>query len=103
MKMSPMEMPQIQSCDMTDCDYNKRKQCHAMAVTIGDGDNPRCDTFWVATGRKEKSGDPTQIGHVGACRVSQCLYNDRLQCMAEGIMVGLKEKNSAPMCLTYHH
>jgi hypothetical protein len=100
MKMAPMEVPQVQSCDMTDCDYNRRKQCHAIAVTIGEGDNPRCDTFWIATEAKAKAGDPAQIGRVGACRVGQCQYNHRLQCGAEGIMVGHKEADA--LCLTFN-
>lgn len=95
-----MEMPLIQSCDMTDCDYNKHKQCHAMAVTIGDADNPMCDTFWVTEGAKAKAGDPKQMGRVGACRMNQCTYNDRLQCTSEGITVRQRERN--PMCQTYN-
>jgi hypothetical protein len=100
MKMAPMETPQVQSCDVTDCDYNRRQQCHAIAVTIGDGDNPKCDTFWMATDAKQKAGDPAQIGRVGACRVSRCSYNHRLQCGAEGVMVGNQGRNA--MCLTFN-
>jgi hypothetical protein len=95
-----MEMPLVLSCDMTDCDYNRNEQCHAMAVTIGDSDNPMCDTFWVTEGKKAKAGDPKQSGRIGACRMSQCIYNERLQCMSGSITVGQKEQN--PMCRTYN-
>lgn len=95
-----MQMPHVQTCDMTDCDYNKHKQCHAMAITVGDEQNAMCDTFWSTKGMKTKAGDPTQMGHVGACRMSPCIYNDRLQCAAEGITVGHREQE--PMCLTFN-
>jgi hypothetical protein len=95
-----MQMPHVQTCDMTDCAYNKHKQCHAIAITIGDEQGPKCDTFWSKREMKMKAGDPTQMGHVGACHIDTCMYNDRLQCGAEGVTVG--HKSEMPQCLTYN-
>jgi hypothetical protein len=94
-----MQMPQIQTCDMTDCAYNKNKQCHAMAITVGDEQNPMCDTFWMKNQMSSKAGDPDQTGHVGACRMSECIFNDRLECVSEDITIG--QRSEKPMCLTY--
>jgi hypothetical protein len=70
-----------------------------MAITVGDEKAAMCDTFWPRKETKVKAGDPTQTGHVGACRMSDCMYNDRLQCAAEGITVG--HKSESPQCLTF--
>ena len=47
-------MPHIQTCEMTDCAYNKHKQCHAVAITVGDEKAPICDTFWAKKEMKTK-------------------------------------------------
>lgn len=93
-----MDMPDVQSCDVLECAYNKQRECHAMAITIGDSGTPRCDTFW-AKGPSADAGDPYQKGHVGACHTSQCEYNDRLECNAPSIRVGYQ--NESPNCLTF--
>ena len=95
-----MQMPHVQTCDMTDCAYNKHRQCHAKAVTIGDEQDPMCDTFWSRKDTKGTAGDPTRMGHVGACHMSTCLYNDRLQCAAEGVTVG--HRNKTAQCMTFN-
>ncbi len=46
-----MKMPQVTECEMSECAYNKDNACHAMAITIGDGAHPRCDTFFRSAGR----------------------------------------------------
>ena len=40
-----MEMPKVRKCEVADCAYNMDSTCHAMAITVGDGMRPRCDTF----------------------------------------------------------
>lgn len=95
-----MQMPHVQTCEMTGCAYNKHRQCHALAITVGDQQGPMCDTFWQKSEPKKKAGDPTQTGHVGACRMDSCMFNDRLECAAEGITVGLKEEKAD--CLTFN-
>ncbi|MCE5186801.1 MAG: DUF1540 domain-containing protein [Planctomycetaceae bacterium] len=96
-----MEMPEVQSCDVLECAYNKQRQCHALAITVGDSGKPRCETFWAGKGGSSESdaGDSSKTSHVGACHTSDCEYNERLQCSAPGIRVGYQNEN--PNCLTY--
>ena len=80
-----MDMPSVKRCDAEECAYNKGRQCHALAITVGDEMHPRCDTFCAYS---FKGGDSTQVGRVGACKVSDCTYNEKLECSASSIYVG---------------
>ncbi|MDP9643484.1 hypothetical protein J2S53_003429 [Actinopolyspora lacussalsi] len=91
-----MEMPIVNECDATDCAYNQHQACHALAITVGEPANPRCDTFTTAT---SPAGDPGAVGHVGACKMSDCGHNVNLECQAPGITVGYQE--NIVDCLTY--
>lgn len=91
-----MDMSNITKCSVEECSYNKQQQCHALAITVGDQDDPRCDTFLPA-GRK--GGDSANTGKVGACKVSVCKYNDSLECNAGQIEVG--HKAGTAYCLTF--
>ena len=91
-----MEMSKVMKCEVSDCAYNMDNCCHAMAITIGDSTNPRCDTFCKSS---MKCGDTSCLG-VGACKVSSCTYNNNLECCcAQGISIGYKEQE--PDCLTF--
>jgi len=72
--------------------------CHAIAITIGTVDAPRCDTFCEFL-MKGKGGDLGSIGSVGACKVPSCIYNTGLECQAIEIFVGYKDEE--PECLTF--
>ncbi|MCE5327584.1 MAG: DUF1540 domain-containing protein [Planctomycetaceae bacterium] len=91
-----MNMPRVIQCDATDCSFNRERQCHALAVTIGDGDNPQCDTYCHGA---NKGGDPASIAGVGACKVASCLHNRYLECWAPNINVGMRGGDVD--CLTY--
>ncbi len=91
-----MEMSKVMKCEVSDCAYNMDDCCHAMAITIGDSMNPRCDTFCQSS---IKGGDASCMAGVGACKVSSCTYNDNLECGAPGISVGYKGQD--PDCLTF--
>lgn len=80
-----IEMPHVNKCDVKTCGYNKESACHAKAITIGDGDNPGCDTFFN-TGKHAKNDQI--IAGVGACKVSGCMYNNDFECAANSITVG---------------
>jgi len=80
-----MKMPNVSSCDVIKCAYNANNRCHAMAITIGDGAHPTCDTFCQEGG---SGGDPEAIASVGACKVSSCVYNQSLECQADQVRVG---------------
>ena len=91
-----MEMSKVSKCEVNDCAYNMENCCHAMAITIGDGMHPRCDTFCESM---MKAGDAGCVAGVGACKVSSCMYNTDLECQAMEISVGYKEQE--PDCLTF--
>jgi len=91
-----MEMPTVSSCDISQCAYNMDNKCHAMAITIGDGAHPACDTFCPSGA---KGGVMDEIGRVGACKVPSCIHNSMLECQAESICVGYQ--GSQADCLTF--
>lgn len=79
-----MSMPKISKCDVTECSYNKKNECHAMAITIG-GLHAICDTFLKTN---IKGGVADMIGGVGACKIDMCKFNKSLECSASVINVG---------------
>lgn len=87
MKKMKIEMPLVKACDMEKCGFNSRRQCHAKAITIGDGRNPGCDTFFDSPSHSQG----LQVAGVGACKVSDCVYNDDFECSADNISVGMKD------------
>ncbi|MGD2062865.1 MAG: DUF1540 domain-containing protein [Nitrospirota bacterium] len=91
-----LEMPGVSECRITDCAYNANHACHARAITIGDGDNPGCDTFLMGRGHARET---QRMAGVGACKVTSCKYNDDFECMAGEIHVGYA--SSLVNCLTF--
>ena len=91
-----METSKVIKCEVSDCAYNRDNCCHTMAITIGDGMNPRCDTFCHST---SKGGDIESIASVGACKVSACKHNNALECQTSEICVGYGDQG--PDCLTF--
>jgi hypothetical protein len=89
------KMTKIKDCQVSTCAYNREKGCHAIAVTIGS-EHPMCETF---THARKKGGVPDFTGGVGACRVEHCKFNERLECSAEAIQVGLHSDH--PDCITF--
>jgi hypothetical protein len=92
-----MDMPKVERCRATECSYNADEMCHALAITVGDmADHPKCDTY---TDFATKGGDPSTIGAVGACKVTDCRYNESLTCTAASIHVGRAQDEAD--CLTF--
>jgi hypothetical protein len=91
-----MDMPKVVQCEVEDCAYNQDSECHALAITIGDIDNPMCDTYCPGTG---KGGDPTSLAGVGACKVTICAHNKAFECGMRTITVGWKGND--PDCLSF--
>lgn len=91
-----MDMSNIAKCSVNQCAYNKEQQCHALAITVGDDSDPRCDTF-LQSG--SKGGDMGTKGKVGACKVGVCKFNESLECSAGQIEVGTKAGTA--YCLTF--
>ncbi len=92
----PKKMPIISECAVTECSYNKSKVCHAMAITVGDGSHPSCDTFFNVA---KKGGVDDMAGTVGACKAHDCKYNDAFECSAPNIRVGAHANHAD--CQTY--
>jgi Domain of Unknown Function (DUF1540) len=90
-----LNLPGVAECSIGECAYNSHQSCHAIAITVGDGDMPMCDTFFVA---RAHSADKGHAG-VGACKVSTCQHNRDLECGAGRILVGKLE--SRVRCMTY--
>lgn len=80
-----MKMPDVKKCEMEMCAYNKDMACHAMAITVGGHECPECDTMARET---MDAGDDEAMAGVGACKVSNCMHNEKLECTADGIAVG---------------
>src|SRR4030067_3373297 len=80
------DMPKIKGCEVTECAYNIEKNCHAIAITVGNSQAARCDTFY----KHSKGGIKGLNGGVGACKMDSCKFNTDLECFAaEGIKVAL--------------
>ncbi len=86
MKKITIEMPTVTKCMVTQCAYNASSNCHARAITIGDSIHPGCDTF-VSGSRHTRQIN--QIAGIGACKTSGCKFNDDLECMADGVQIGM--------------
>jgi hypothetical protein len=96
MKMK-MKMPKVSACEATECAYNKDSQCHALAINVGDGSHPRCDTFAMSS---SEAGDSSAVAQVGACKVDACKFNKSLECSAPSIRVAHHKAKCAD-CATF--
>ena len=91
-----VEMPGVTGCSATECAYNVDENCHARAITVGDGMHPGCDTYFKASGHTNGRDQPAGVG---ACKVTSCSYNDDFECSAESIDVGMT--GGTINCLTF--
>ncbi|MBN2513377.1 MAG: DUF1540 domain-containing protein [Sedimentisphaerales bacterium] len=81
-----MKMTKVKECEARECAYNSGNQCHTIAITIGDGTtHPMCDTFCSSN---MKGGDFKICAGVGACKVSECIFNVALECQSPDIRIG---------------
>lgn len=95
MKTITIEMPYVDECSVTECAYNVNNDCHAKAITVGNGVHPACDTFFDGGGHTRAT---QRIAGIGACKVSHCTYNEDLECMADHIQVA---KSPDVRCMTF--
>jgi hypothetical protein len=92
-----MDMPKVAECSVTSCAYNESKKCHTMAITVGEEpSSPICDTFVQSSA---KGGSKELMAGVGACKAADCDYNQKLECTAPNINVGMKGQEAD--CLTF--
>lgn len=79
-----VQTPKVLDCSVTECSYNTNKQCHAVAITVGDSTCAMCDTYFKSS---QKGGAMELTGSVGACKEADCKFNNSLECSASGIHV----------------
>ncbi|MCE7080268.1 DUF1540 domain-containing protein [Streptomyces sp. ST2-7A] len=94
--MALQMLPLISECTAASCAFNTEHSCHAPAITVGNVQDPLCDTYLTAS---DKGGDPSSTGRVGACKMADCRHNDHFECHAPGISVGYQDDKVD--CLTY--
>ena len=90
-----MKMARVTRCEVSECSYNTSNMCHAMAITIGDGANTHCDTFCEVG---MKGGDMKGTAGVGACKVSSCANNKKLECSCSEISIAHHGSEIDCMC-----
>lgn len=86
MRKITIEMPMVTRCTANQCAYNVNNNCHARAITVGDTDHPSCDTFVSGVSQNKHS---KLVAGIGACKTSDCKFNDDLECMADSVQVGI--------------
>jgi len=92
-----MKMAKVDSCKVSECCYNEKSICHALAITVGgNGEHPECDTYCT---KPTKGGDRAATAGVGACKVDSCKYNESFECSAAQVMIG--QAQDAADCLTF--
>ena len=96
MKTITIETPLVSECSVTECAYNLNSDCHARAITIGDGMHPGCDTFFD---NRNHTKAAMRMAGIGACKVEACKFNDDFECITENIRVGRSKGEIS--CLTF--
>lgn len=91
-----IDIPLVSGCKASECAYNIADNCHARAITVGNGIHPGCDTFFS---NATHTHDTAQIAGVGACKVAACKFNSDFECNADSISVG--HGKSGVCCLSY--
>ncbi|MFA6014908.1 MAG: DUF1540 domain-containing protein [Gallionellaceae bacterium] len=89
------KIPSVSECAIAECAYNSNASCHAIAITIGDGDHPMCDTFF----KSQKHISIQETAGVGACKVSACRHNSDFECGATSIRIG--QDGQQGKCMTF--
>lgn len=87
-----LDLSTVMKCSVKSCTYNKDSNCHARAITVGDGIEAHCDTYFNC-GKHCKSAS---IAGIGACKVSVCRFNIDFECTASSISVEMR--NGAAEC-----
>lgn len=91
-----IDMPNVAACEVSNCAFYSQGNCHARAITVGDGAHPACDTYLPSAGHTR---DVLRIAGVGACKVTQCTHNEDYECQAAAVRIGRHESHAD--CQTY--
>jgi len=90
-----MTITKVLICGAETCAYNKKKECHAMAVTIGSS-HQQCETYMEGA---HKGGIPAAQARVGACHMKNCHFNKMLECSAPAIVLAAHTRHGD--CCTF--
>ncbi|MBI4351479.1 MAG: DUF1540 domain-containing protein [Elusimicrobia bacterium] len=90
-----MKTAKILSCGAESCAYNKKMECHALAITVGSS-HQQCDTYMEDS---RKGGVAGAHATVGACHMKNCRFNKLLECSASEIVLGAHTKHGD--CCTF--
>ena len=91
------KMPQVVGCSVEECAYNANKNCHAMAITVGDPHGSAdCDTYFKS---ENHGGVKDLTAGVGACKLAMCQFNKDYECTTTGINIGMSQANAG--CLSF--
>lgn len=96
MKHMTLDMPIVSACLVSECAYNVNNNCHARAITIGNSLHAGCDTFFERSGHTKAAA---RTAGVGACKSTNCMHNEDLECMADTIQVN--RSGQEVNCITY--
>jgi len=96
MKHMTIDMPIVSECLASECAYNVNMNCHARAITVGNSMHAGCDTFFSGSGHTKAAA---RTAGVGACKSTDCKFNEDLECMTESIRVA--PNGQAVNCMTY--
>lgn len=96
MKHIAIDMPIVAECLANECAYNVNMKCHARAITVGNSMHASCDTFFSRAGHTKAA---ERTAGVGACKSSQCKFNEDLECMTDNIRVA--PRGQAVNCMTF--
>lgn len=101
MKHIQIIMPEVKHCTVKSCGFNRDSGCHVHAITIGKHETPRCDTFFAIADTSEHVKSTGHTSGVGACKATDCHFNDDFECMADEITLAFS-RNQA-YCQRYLH
>jgi hypothetical protein len=96
MKHLTIDMPIVAECLASECAYNVDSNCHARAITVGNSLHAGCDTFFPRAGHTRAA---ERTAGVGACKSTDCKFNDDLECMTETIRIA--PASQEVNCITY--
>jgi len=92
-----MKMAKVKRCEAGECSYNADNLCHTPAITVGDDAvHPMCDTFCMSS---IKGGNGKIVAGIGACKVSECMFNEALECQSSEVRIG--HQGNEVDCLTF--
>ncbi|MDZ7593345.1 MAG: DUF1540 domain-containing protein [Thiobacillus sp.] len=96
MKHMAIDMPIVAEYLASECTDNVGMDCHAKAITVGNSLHAGCDSFFSGSGHTRAA---TRTAGIGACKSTNCTFNEDLECMTDSIRVA--PAGQEVNCMTY--